>query len=52
MLEKDTQRGKYPLARVTGAFPGDDGMVRVVNVKTKNGIFRRPITKLCFLNSV
>ena len=52
VLEKDTQRGKYPLARVTDVFPGDDGMVRVVNVKTKNGIFRRPITKLCLLDGV
>ncbi|GFX16764.1 hypothetical protein TNCV_4187391 [Trichonephila clavipes] len=30
-------------------YHGKDNKIRVVLVKTKNGIFKRPITKLCIL---
>lgn len=40
---------KWLLGRITELFPGADGKVRVVNVKTKNGIFKRCITKICVL---
>ena len=39
-------RGQWPLARVTEVFPGADGHVRVVKVKTENGTFLRNITKI------
>ena len=39
----------WPLGRVTGVFPGKDGLVRVVNVKTKNGVYKRPSHKLALL---
>ena len=42
----DTKRGKWPLGRVTRVFPGDDGVVRVVEVKTKDGLYTRPVAKL------
>lgn len=29
--------------------PGDDGIFRVVGVRTKNGSFERPIVKVCAL---
>lgn len=35
--------------RITATFPGDDGFIRVVNVRTKNGEFKRPIAKICAL---
>ncbi|GFW40650.1 uncharacterized protein TNCV_2835941 [Trichonephila clavipes] len=40
---------QWSLGRVVQVFPGDDGAVRVVNVKTQRGQFRRPITKCCLL---
>ncbi|XP_058839359.1 uncharacterized protein LOC131694869 [Topomyia yanbarensis] len=36
----------WRIGRVTNVYPGPDGLVRVVDVKTKTGIFRRPIHKL------
>ena len=39
----------WPLGRVIEVFTGKDGIVRVVNVKTKNGIFKRPVHKLAVL---
>lgn len=41
--------GKWALARVIDLHPGKDGLVRVVTVKTKNGVIKRPITKLTVL---
>ncbi|XP_075230309.1 uncharacterized protein LOC142329520 [Lycorma delicatula] len=34
---------------VTHAFMGSDNLVRVVDIRTSNGVFRRPIHKLCLL---
>nr|XP_053612506.1 uncharacterized protein LOC128676429 isoform X1 [Plodia interpunctella]XP_053612507.1 uncharacterized protein LOC128676429 isoform X1 [Plodia interpunctella] len=40
----------WPLARVINTYPGDDGRVRVVEVKTSNGhIHRRAVVKICVL---
>ncbi|XP_039303513.1 uncharacterized protein LOC120357394 [Solenopsis invicta] len=38
---------KWPLARVTRVFPGPDGCVRVVTVRTAATELTRPITKIC-----
>jgi hypothetical protein len=38
---------KWNLARVTNLFPGKDGRVRVVEIRTPSGaLFRRPIVKI------
>ena len=34
---------KWPLARVVTAHTGNDGLVRVVSVKTSTGTYRRPV---------
>lgn len=39
----------WPLGRVIEVHPGQDGIVRVVSIKTKNGIKTRPITKISTL---
>ena len=35
----------WPLARVVSTYPGRDGKTRVFSIKSKNGIYKRPITK-------
>ncbi|XP_053698661.1 uncharacterized protein LOC128745608 [Sabethes cyaneus] len=40
---------KWRLGRVTQVFRGDDNNIRVVTVRTKEGEFRRAITKICVL---
>jgi len=40
---------KWPLARIIRRHPGDDGLVRVVDVRTAASDLTRPITKLVLL---
>ncbi|XP_062714020.1 uncharacterized protein LOC134290830 [Aedes albopictus] len=40
---------KWRYGRVTHIFRGDDGNIRVVVVKTKDGEYRRAISKICVL---
>jgi len=35
------------MGRVLNIYPGEDGVVRVAEVKTGNGLYTRPVTKLC-----
>ena len=37
----------WQLARVIGVHPGQDNLVRVVSVRTNNGVVRRAINKVC-----
>lgn len=37
------------LGRILDVYYGKDNKIRVVLVKTKNGVFKRPVTKLCVL---
>lgn len=39
----------WPLGIIEKVYPGKDGLVRVVQVRTKNGLFERPVAKLCRL---
>ncbi|XP_076295214.1 uncharacterized protein LOC143216229 [Lasioglossum baleicum] len=40
---------KWELGRVVKTFPGKDGHVRVVEVKTASSTYKRPITRVCQL---
>ncbi|XP_029164932.1 uncharacterized protein LOC114945229 [Nylanderia fulva] len=40
---------RWPLARITILHPGDDGIVRVVSVRTATSEFVRPLVKLVML---
>ena len=40
---------KWPLAKVITAHPGNDGLTRVVTVKTSTGEYKRPVTKIAVL---
>lgn len=42
---------QWPLGRVIELHPGKDGLIRVVTLKTQNGVIKRPIVKLCPLPS-
>uniref|UniRef100_V5GSG3 DUF5641 domain-containing protein n=1 Tax=Anoplophora glabripennis TaxID=217634 RepID=V5GSG3_ANOGL len=39
----------WPLGRITELHPGKDGVVRVVSVKTLDGVVKRAVTKVCVL---
>ncbi|XP_063831773.1 uncharacterized protein LOC135080978 [Ostrinia nubilalis] len=41
--------GKWALGRIMSLHPGKDGHVRVVTLKTKNGLMKRPISKISLL---
>lgn len=38
---------KWKLGRIVAVYPGTDGVIRVADVKTSNGVFRRSFSKLC-----
>lgn len=37
----------WKIGRITNFYPGPDGVIRVVSIKTANGEIKRNITKLC-----
>jgi hypothetical protein len=47
VMEDNTPPLKWLTGRIIEVFPGKDGIVRVVSVKTPNGILKRPICKIC-----
>ena len=49
IVDQNTPRGLWPMGRVLNIYPGDDGVVRVAEVKTGTGLYTRPVTKLCLL---
>lgn len=44
--EDGTVPSFWPLAKVTQTYPGKDGLVRIVDVKTSKGIYKHPVTKV------
>ncbi|KYM93803.1 hypothetical protein ALC62_15592 [Cyphomyrmex costatus] len=40
---------KWRLGRVVEVHTGQDGLIRIVSVRTANGIFKRAVAKLCKL---
>ena len=53
VLVKDqtTFTNTWPLGRIVQTYPGVDGRVRVMTVKTLKGEFKRPVSKLVLLLS-
>lgn len=39
----------WKLGRISQCFPGSDGIVRVVDIRTNSGVVKRPISKICAL---
>lgn len=51
LVDDSAPRGHWSLGRVLEVYPGPDGMVRTVKVKTKDSVYVRPIQKLCLLEN-
>ena len=49
VVEDNLPRGRWNLGRVVKTFPGNDGLIRIVEVQTKQGTFQWPVVKLCLL---
>ncbi|GBM68720.1 hypothetical protein AVEN_69134-1 [Araneus ventricosus] len=40
---------KWVIGRVKDVIPGSDGKIRVANIQTQSGLYRRGISKICVL---
>ena len=49
IVDNSVPRCLWMLGRVTKVFPGQDAFARTAEVKTKNSVLVRPVTKLCLL---
>lgn len=49
LKEESTPPMVWPLGRIQDIHPGSDNIVRVVTVRTKNGVVKRAMTKVCVL---
>lgn len=52
LAESNMPRGHWMRGRITAVHPGKDGVVRVVDVKTPNGLLRRPVVKCALLDGI
>jgi hypothetical protein len=52
LVDKDCQRGRWPMAVVEEVYPDEKGIVRHVTVRTTNGKFKRDVRQLCLLEGV
>ena len=50
LVDETLPRGCWLRGRVSAIYPGKDGQVRVVDVHTVLGTYRRPVNKLAVLN--
>jgi hypothetical protein len=46
LADEDNPRNIWPLGRIVNLYPGKDGQVRVADIKTIRGTYRRPVSKL------
>ena len=47
LLDEKSDRGTWPMGRVTAVITSEDGHVRQARVKTLTGEYTRPISKMC-----
>ena len=52
IVEPNASRGEWPLGLVIEAYPGANGVVRVVKVKVKEKEYLRPVHRLSPLEYV
>ena len=46
VIEPDAPRRDWKIGRIEAVYPGQDGLVRVVDVRSRGVVKRRPITRL------
>ena len=51
LMSPDAKRRDWPIGRVVSAYPGKDGLVRVVQVKVGKNTYLRPVHHLCPLEN-
>jgi hypothetical protein len=49
LVDDNLPRGQWMLGRVIEIYPSEDGRIRSVKVKTSQGLYVRPASKICFL---
>ena len=49
IVDEALPRNNWPKGIIESTFPGKDGQVRVVEVRTVSGLYRRPVAKICVL---
>ena len=47
----DVPRSYWPMGRIIEVYPGRDGVVRSIKLKTSNGELSRPSALLCLLEA-
>ena len=52
VADPNAVRGKWTTGRIVQVFPGEDGLVRNVKVRTSTGTYVRPISKICVIYPV
>ena len=52
MVDSSVARGNWTIGRITEVHPGKDGKIHNVTVKTQNGTYRRPISKIAVIHPV
>jgi hypothetical protein len=52
MVDSNAVKGNWTIGRITEVHPGKDGKIRNVTVKTPNGTYGRPITKIAVIHPV
>jgi hypothetical protein len=49
VIDSNRPRGQWSLGRVQEVMPSKDGKIRTVKVKTGQGVYVRPVAKICLL---
>ena len=52
IMDEDVKRQLWRMGVVVELYPGRDGVVRAVSVRTTRGVFKRAVQKLCSLEIV
>ena len=51
IADDNVPRNTWPMGRIVDVSPGPDGRVRIIDVRSKNSIYRRPVAKVCLLEA-
>ena len=49
VTDENAVRGSWTMGRIVNVFPGADGKIRKVKVKTAKGVYSRPVTKIAVI---